>query len=133
MLPSSHLTGDSRTNSSLGGGSLAYTATTGEALGAGVPPDPIPTTVEDHPSRSLIAGFPSVVSNAVSGQIGFLSSCRSRRMKPRHKWCTVARAWVLSSRRPQCPSGFVRLDRDEVEGKLPSHRILDGRSRLQQK
>jgi hypothetical protein len=83
------------------------------------------------PSRYLIAGFPSVVSTVVSGQIGFLSSCRSRRKKSRRKCCTVARAWVLSSWWPWRRGGSVRPDRAEVEGKLLSRRILDGRSKLE--
>jgi hypothetical protein len=129
-MSSSHRTRDSRTDSSLGGGSLAYTATAGEALGAGAPPDVVPTTVEDHSSRLPIASFTWFVFTMVSGQIGFLSSCRSRRKKHRHKWCTIARVWVLSSQRPWCPGGSVWSDRAEVEGKLPRCWILDGRSRL---
>jgi hypothetical protein len=117
MPLSSCRTRDSRTNSSLGGGSPSYITAAREALGAGAPPDVVPTTVEDHPTCSLVVGFPSAISTMVSGQIGFLSSYRSRRKKPRRKWCTVARAWVLSSRRPWRPSGFVRPDRAKVEGK----------------
>jgi hypothetical protein len=131
MLPSRRHTGDSCADSSLGGGSPAYTAATGEALGAGVPSDTIPTAVEDRPSRLPIASFPWFISTVVSGQIGFLSSCRSHRKKHPHKRCTLARVWVISSRRPWRPSGSVRPDRAEVEGKLLSRPILDGRSRLE--
>jgi hypothetical protein len=99
-LPSSHRTRDSRADSSLGGGSPAYTAAAGEAPRARVPPDAIPTTVEDRLSRLPVASFPWFISTAVSGQIGFLSSCRSRRKKHRCKWCIIAHVWVLSSRRP---------------------------------
>jgi hypothetical protein len=81
-----HLVKASRTDSSLGGGAPAYTATAGGVLGAGALPDAVPTVVEGRPSRSLIAGFPSVVSTTVSGQIGFLLSHRSRRKKPHRKW-----------------------------------------------
>jgi hypothetical protein len=125
-MSSSRHTEDSYVDSSLGGGSPTYTAAAREALGAEAPPDIVPTTIEDRSSCSLITGFPSVVCTVVSGQSRSLSSCRSRRKKPHHKWCTVARAWVLSSRWPWRPGGSVLPDRTEEEGKLPSHRILDG-------
>jgi hypothetical protein len=122
-LSSSRRTRDYHVDSSLGGGSPAYTT----AAGA------IPTAVEDRPSRLLVTSFLRFVSTMVSGQIGFLSSCRSRRKKHHRKWCTVAHVWVLSSRRPSHPGGSIRLDRAEVEGNLLSHQILDGRSRLERK
>jgi hypothetical protein len=125
-LPSSRCTGDSCTDSSLGGGSPAYTATAGEALGAGTPPDAVPTAVEDRPRHLPVTSFQWFISTAVSGQIGFLSSCRSCRKKHCRKWCTVARVWVLSNWWPWRPGGSVLPDRADVEGKLPSHRILDG-------
>jgi hypothetical protein len=131
-LPSSRRTRDSRANSSLGGGSPSYTTPAREAPRSGAPPDAVPTAVEDRPSRSLITGFPSIISTAVSRQIGFLSSCRSHRKKLHRKWCTVARALVLTSWWPWCPGGSVRPDRAEVEGKLLSRQILDGRLILDQ-
>jgi hypothetical protein len=130
LLSSLH-TGDSHTDSSLGGGSPSHTAALGEAHGAGAPSDTVPTTVEDHLSRLPVASFPWFVSTAVSGQIGFLLSCRSRRKKHHRKWCTVACVWVLSSQRPWRPGGSVRSDRAEVEGKLLSRHILDGWLRLE--
>jgi hypothetical protein len=48
LLLSSRRTGDSRTDSLLGGGSPAYTIIAGGALGAGVPLDAASTTVEDR-------------------------------------------------------------------------------------
>jgi hypothetical protein len=132
-LLSSRRTGDSRTDSSHGGGSPAYTTTVREALGARALPNAIPTAVEDRPCRLPVASFPWFVYTAVSGQIGFLLSCRSHRMKHRHKWCTVAHVLVLSSRQPWRPGGFVWPDWAVVEGTLRSHRILDGRSRLERK
>jgi hypothetical protein len=133
MLSSSRRTGDSHADSSLGGGSPAYTVATGGVLGVGAPLDAIPTAVEDCPSRLPIASFPWFISTVVSGQIGFLSSCRSHRTKHPHKRCTLARVWVISSWRPWRPSGSVQPDRAEVEGKLLSRPILDGRSRLERK
>jgi hypothetical protein len=102
-LPSSRRTGDSRTNSSLGGGSPAYTTAAGEAPRAGASLDAVPTTIEDRPSRLPVASFLWFVSTVVSRQIGFVSSCRSRRKKHCHKWCNVACLWVLSSRWPRHP------------------------------
>jgi hypothetical protein len=131
-LASSHRTGDSRADSSLRGGSPTDTTPAREALIAEAPPDTVPTVFEDRPSRSLIPGFPSIISTVVSGQIGFLSSCRSRRKKPHHKWCTVARALVLASWWSWHLGGSVRPDRTEVEGKLSSRHILDGWPRLDQ-
>jgi hypothetical protein len=130
-LSSSHRTKVSRTDSSLGGGSPTNIAAAGEALGVGAPLDAVPTAVEDRLSRLPIVSFPWSVSTMVSGQIRFLSSCRSCRKKHCRKWCTVARVWVPSSRRPWCPGGSVRPDKAEVEGKLLSCQILDGRSRLE--
>jgi hypothetical protein len=43
MMSSSRRTGDSPVDSLLGGGSPAYTASTGEALGAGTSSDAAPT------------------------------------------------------------------------------------------
>jgi hypothetical protein len=91
-------TGASHSNLLLGGGAPAYTATARGVLGAGVPPDIVPTTVEDRPSRFLITGLLSIISTAVSGQIGFLSSPRSRRKKSHRIWCPVAR--VSAAPRP---------------------------------
>jgi hypothetical protein len=48
MLPSSRHIGDSRADSSLGGGSPAYTVTIGRVLGAGVPLDAASAIVEDQ-------------------------------------------------------------------------------------
>jgi hypothetical protein len=67
MLSSSRRTRDSRADLSLGGGSPTYTATVGDTPGAEAPPDAIPTTVEDRPSRLPIASFPWFVSTMVSG------------------------------------------------------------------
>jgi hypothetical protein len=111
--PLNHLVIASRANLSLGGGAPAYTTAVGGVLGAGAPPDAIPTVVECRPSRSLITGFPSVVSTTVSGQIGFLSSHRSCRKKPHCKWCTAAWAWALSSQRPWHPGALLRSDKAE--------------------
>jgi hypothetical protein len=84
--PSSRYTGASRADSSLGGGDPVYTAAAGGVHGARALPDAIPTAIDGRLSCCLIVGFPSVVSTAVSGQIGFLSSRRSRRNKHHHKW-----------------------------------------------
>jgi hypothetical protein len=131
MLSSSRRTGDSHADSSLGGGSPAYTVATGGVLGVGAPLDAIPTAVEDCPSRLPIASFPWSVFTVASSQNEFLLSCRSRRKKHRRKWCTIARVWVLSSQRPWRPGGSVRPDWAEVEGKVLSYWILDGRPRLE--
>jgi hypothetical protein len=92
--PLIHLVKASCVDSSLRGEAPAYTTAAGGVLGVGASSDVVPTTVEGRLSRSLITGFPSVVSTAVSGQIGFLSSHRSRRKKSRHKWCTIGWAWA---------------------------------------
>jgi hypothetical protein len=86
----SHYTGASRSNPSLGGGAPTYTATAGGVLGAGAPSDAIPTAIEDCPSRFLVACLLPIASTVASGQIGILSSPRSRRKKPHHIWCLVA-------------------------------------------
>jgi hypothetical protein len=132
-LSSSHRTKVSRTDSSLGGGSPTNIAAAGEALGAGAPLDAVPIAVEDRPSRLPVVSFPRFVSTMVSGQIGFLSSCRLCRKKHCRKRCTVARVLVPSSRWPWCSGGSVRPDKAEVKGKLLSHRFLNGRSRLEWK
>jgi hypothetical protein len=72
-LPSCRCTEDSHADSSLGGGSPAYTVTTREVLGDGVPPDAIPTTVEDRLSRLPVASFSWFVFIAVNLQKEFLS------------------------------------------------------------
>jgi hypothetical protein len=69
-LLSSYRTCASRVDSSLGGGSPAYTATFGGVLGAGKPPDAVSATVEDHLSCLPIANFPCSVLTAVSSQTG---------------------------------------------------------------
>jgi hypothetical protein len=94
-LPLIQLFEASRVDSLLGGGAPIYTATAGGVHGARAPSDALPTIVEGCQSRSLVTGFHLVVSSAVSGQIGFLSSHRSCRTKPHRKWCTVARAWAF--------------------------------------
>jgi hypothetical protein len=71
---------------------------------------------KSRPNRATIACSPSSVSFTVSVQNEFLLSCRSRRTKPHHKWCTIARAWALSSRWPWRPGGSVRPGRAEEEG-----------------
>jgi hypothetical protein len=78
-LPSSHRTGDSRVDSSLRGGSLAYTITTGGVLGAGVPLDVAPTIVEDRQSHAVVASLERAVSAAVSLQNECMSASISRR------------------------------------------------------
>jgi hypothetical protein len=78
-LPSSHRTGDSRVDSSLGGGSLTYTVTAEGVLGAGVLLDAAPAVVEDRQSRVIIASLEKVVSAAVSLQNECMSTSRSRR------------------------------------------------------
>jgi hypothetical protein len=72
-LSSSRHTEDSRADSSLGGGSLAYTVAAGGVLGNGAPLDTIPTTVEDRLGCLPIASFPWSVFTAVSSQNEFLS------------------------------------------------------------
>jgi hypothetical protein len=129
--PLNHLVKASRADSSLGGGAPAYTATAGGVLGARAPLNAVPTAVQGRPSHSLIVGFPSVISTAVSGQIGFLSSHRSRRKKPRHKWCIIARAWALSSRRPWHPGGLLRPHEAE-EGNARCRPHVNRRPRLDQ-
>jgi hypothetical protein len=116
--PLNHLVKASYADSSLGGGAPDYNAAARRVLGAEAPPDTVPTAVEGRLSRSLIAGFPSVVSTVVTGQIEFLSSHRSRRKKPHRKWCTIAWAWALSSRWPWRPGALLRPDEAE-EGDAP--------------
>jgi hypothetical protein len=48
--------------------------------------------------------------------IGRDGHCRQESSEPCRKWCTVARAWALSSRRPWRPGGSVRPGRAEEEG-----------------
>jgi hypothetical protein len=72
-LPFSHRTGDSHADSSLGGGSPAYTITAGGVRGSRAPPDAIPTTIEDRPSRLPVASFPWSVFTTVSSKNKFLS------------------------------------------------------------
>jgi hypothetical protein len=57
-LSSRRHTGDSRADSSLQGGSLAYTIAIEGVLGAGAPLDAIPTATEDHLSHLPITSFP---------------------------------------------------------------------------
>jgi hypothetical protein len=73
MLPSSRRIEDSHTNSSLGGGSPAYTVAAIGVHGDGVLSDTIPTVVEDRPSHLPIASFPWSVFTAVSSQNESLS------------------------------------------------------------
>jgi hypothetical protein len=77
--PSSHRTEDSRADSSLGGGSPAYTVTIRGVLGARVPLDVIPTVVEDWQRCAVVASLERVVSAAVSLQYKCMSTSRSRR------------------------------------------------------
>jgi hypothetical protein len=72
-LSSSLRTGDSRADSSLGGGSPAYTVAAKGVLGTGAPPDAAPTTVEDRPKRLPITSFPWSIFTTVSSQNEFLS------------------------------------------------------------
>jgi hypothetical protein len=67
-LPSSHYTGASRANPTLGGGAPAYTSTAGEVLGAKASSDIVPTAFEGHPSRLPVASFPWSISTMVSLQ-----------------------------------------------------------------
>jgi hypothetical protein len=92
LPPLSHYTDASRSNPSLGGGAPTYSTADTGVLGAGAPSDAVPTVVEGYPSLFLVASFLSIVSIAVSGQNGFLSSPRSCRKKPRRIWCPTARA-----------------------------------------
>jgi hypothetical protein len=85
-------------------------------LVAGGPSEEPVTVAKSRPNRAAVARSPSSVSFTVSVQNEFLLSCRSHRKKPHHKWCTVARAWALSSRWPWCPGGSVRPGRAEEEG-----------------
>jgi hypothetical protein len=96
-LPSSHCVKDSRADSSLGGGSPAYTVTAG---GVEAPSDAIPTAIEDRPSCLPIASFPWSVFTAVSSQNGFPLSSRLHMVKPHRVSCTIAGAWARPSRRP---------------------------------
>jgi hypothetical protein len=73
MLSSSRRTEDSHADSSLGGGSPAYTIVTRGVHGDGAPPDAIPTTVEDRLSRLPVASFPWSVFIVVRSQNEFLS------------------------------------------------------------
>jgi hypothetical protein len=110
--------------------SPAYTATARGVLGARVPPDVVPTTVEDRPSRFLITGLLSIISTAVSGQIGFLSSPRSRRKKSHRIWCPVAR--VSAAPRPVAMALLASI-LPALGKQRRSHRHLssvDQRSRL---
>jgi hypothetical protein len=65
MLPSSHRTRDSHVDSSLGGGSPAYTITIGGVLGARVPLDAAPAVIEDRQSRAVVACLERAISTAV--------------------------------------------------------------------
>jgi hypothetical protein len=84
-------------------------------LVAGGPLEEPVTAGKIRPNRATITRSPSSVSFTVSVQNEFLLSCRSRRNKPHHKWCTVSRAWTLSSRRPWRPGGSVRPGRAEEQ------------------
>jgi hypothetical protein len=129
-LPLIHLVKAYHVNSLLGGGAHTYTTTAKGVPGAGAPPDAVPTTIEGRPSRSLIAGFPSVVSTAVSGQIGFFSSHRSHRKKPHHKWCTIGWAWAhLAADHGEAPSPL--FCRHRWRKKIPSRLSFDQGRRLE--
>jgi hypothetical protein len=96
-LPSSHHTGDSCADTSLGGVSAAYTVAVGGVLGATAPLDAVPTVVEDRPSRLPNSLFPCSIFTVVTSQNEFLSSPRSRRKKPCVVSCTVARSWLTQA------------------------------------
>jgi hypothetical protein len=85
-------------------------------LVAGGPSKEPVTTTKSRLNPATVVCSPSSVSFTVSVQNEFLLLCRSRRMKPHHKWCTIARAWALSSRRPWRPGGSVWSGRAEDEG-----------------
>jgi hypothetical protein len=53
----------------LGGGAPAYTVTTVGVLGAGAPPDVVPTVIEDGASHLLVASFLWSVFTTVSSQM----------------------------------------------------------------
>jgi hypothetical protein len=84
-------------------------------LVTGGPSEEIVTTTKSHPNRTTITRSLSSVSFTVSVQNEFLLSCRSPRMKPHRKWCTIAQAWALSSRWPWHPGGSIRPGRAEEE------------------
>jgi hypothetical protein len=121
----------SRSNSLLGGGAPAYTSTAGGVLGARAPLDTVPITIEGRPSRFLIAGFLSVISTTVSGQIGFLSSPRSCRKKPCRIWYTVARPWAPSSQQPWHPRRSASAELSQGRRRSPDHPFIDRRPRLE--
>jgi hypothetical protein len=85
-------------------------------LVTGGPSEELVTAAKSRPNRATVARTPSPVSFTVSGQNEFLLSCRLRTMKPHHKWCTITRAWALSSWRPWSPSGSIQPGRAEEEG-----------------
>jgi hypothetical protein len=78
-LQSSHHIGDTRADSSLGGGSPTYTITVRGVLGAGVPLDAAPIVVEDRQSRAIVASLERAISAAVSLQNECMLASRSRR------------------------------------------------------
>jgi hypothetical protein len=86
------------------------------ALVIGGPSEEPNTTAKSRLNYVAVARSPSSISFILSVQNEFLLSCRSRRKKPHHKWCTVAQAWDLSSRRPWRPGGSVWSGRAEEEG-----------------
>jgi hypothetical protein len=75
-LPSSRRTGDSRVDSSLGGGSPAYSITIRGVLGARVPLDAAPTVVEDWQSRAVVTSLERAIFTIVCLQNECMSTSR---------------------------------------------------------
>jgi hypothetical protein len=123
----------SHTDSTLGGGALACTATAQANLGAGAPLGATAAVVEDRPNCATTVGLLWTVSAAVGEQNGDPLSPRSCRWKPYCIWCPVCRVRSPPRQRPWRLPGALFYRCRRMKEMMLSLRILSQWPRLEAK